>query len=234
MDRPRPTVRPLASTVERMNRRTIRVLSISGALAADRRDRRRRPGFRQRAGVGLGVIVVVLAEQHAGHDAGWRLGRKLVAGVGDCDGELGRRRRSADAGVLRRRRRRDRHPRFGRAARLRIVTFAPHPGWFTVRLEQPSATQLGRAVGIGLRAGALLRPARQRRRDHAVGCRLRSRRERSEHRARRAAPGRTTARRATRRPVVVTTDAAAATTPGDTAAAPVVAAATTTAVRGGG
>jgi hypothetical protein len=25
---------------------------------------------------------------------------------------------------------------------LRIVTFAPHPGWFTVRLEQPSATQL--------------------------------------------------------------------------------------------
>jgi hypothetical protein len=25
---------------------------------------------------------------------------------------------------------------------LRIVAFAPHPGWFTVRLEQPSATQL--------------------------------------------------------------------------------------------
>jgi hypothetical protein len=24
---------------------------------------------------------------------------------------------------------------------LRIVAFAPHPGWFTVRLEQPSATQ---------------------------------------------------------------------------------------------
>jgi hypothetical protein len=28
------------------------------------------------------------------------------------------------------------------AGALRIVTFAPHPGWFTVRLEQPSATQL--------------------------------------------------------------------------------------------
>jgi hypothetical protein len=27
-------------------------------------------------------------------------------------------------------------------AALRIVAFAPHPGWFTVRLEQPSATQL--------------------------------------------------------------------------------------------
>ena len=25
---------------------------------------------------------------------------------------------------------------------LRVVTFAPHPGWFTVRLEQPSATDL--------------------------------------------------------------------------------------------
>jgi hypothetical protein len=25
---------------------------------------------------------------------------------------------------------------------LRVVTFAPQPGWFTVRLEQPSATQL--------------------------------------------------------------------------------------------
>ena len=25
---------------------------------------------------------------------------------------------------------------------LRVVTFAPHPGWFTVRLEQPSATNL--------------------------------------------------------------------------------------------
>jgi hypothetical protein len=25
---------------------------------------------------------------------------------------------------------------------LRLVTFAPHPGWFTIRLEQPSATEL--------------------------------------------------------------------------------------------
>jgi hypothetical protein len=25
---------------------------------------------------------------------------------------------------------------------MRLVTFAPHPGWFTVRLDQPSATQL--------------------------------------------------------------------------------------------
>jgi hypothetical protein len=57
----------------------------------DRRDGRRRPGFRQRARVGVGVIVVVF----------------------DSAG-----------------------------AALRIVAFAPHPGWFTVRLEQPSATQL--------------------------------------------------------------------------------------------
>jgi hypothetical protein len=25
---------------------------------------------------------------------------------------------------------------------MRLVTFAPHPGWFTVRLDQPTATQL--------------------------------------------------------------------------------------------
>jgi hypothetical protein len=32
---------------------------------------------------------------------------------------------------------------------LRIVTFAPHPGWFTVRLEQPSATDLSAVLEAG-------------------------------------------------------------------------------------
>ena len=47
---------------------------------------------------------------------------------------------------------------------LRIVAFAPHPGWFTVRLEQPTATQLEVQLESASGAGALQRSARQPRR----------------------------------------------------------------------